>query len=81
MSAGARQADGSYLGDLFRTTGSAFNTQPFPPIGGADVVDVGDMRLHFINGDSATLAYNFNGTSVTKQITRQVFSSPTSACN
>jgi hypothetical protein len=81
MPAGVRQADGSYFGDLYHTTGSAFNTQPFPPIGGADVVDVGDMRLRFTNGNNGTLTYNFNGTSVTKSVTRQVFSSPQSACN
>jgi hypothetical protein len=81
MSAGARQADGSYLGDLYRTRGSAFNTQPFPPIGAGDVTSVGNMRLRFTNGDSGTLTYTYNGATVTKQITRQVFSSPTSACN
>lgn len=81
LPAGVRQADGSYFGDLYRTTGSAFNTQPFPPIGGADVADVGDMRLRFTDGENGTLTYNFAGASVTKQITRQVFAAPTSACN
>ena len=81
MSAGTRQADGSYLGDLYRTTGSAFNANPFPPIGASDVTNVGNMRLRFANGNSGTLTYTFNGTTVTKQITRQEFSSPVSACN
>jgi hypothetical protein len=81
MSAGTRQADGSYLGDLYRTTGSAFNAVPFPPIGAGDVATVGNMRVRFTNGDNGTLTYTYNGVTVTKQITRQVFSSPMSACN
>ena len=39
------------------------------------------MRVRFTNGESGTLTYTYNGTTVTKQITRQVFSSPTSARN
>jgi hypothetical protein len=81
MSAGARQSDGSYLGDLYRTAGSAFSTNPFPPIGASDVTNVGNMRLRFTNGESGTLTYTYNGTTVTKAITRQVFSTPLSACN
>jgi hypothetical protein len=81
MSAGTRQSDGSYLGDLYRTAGSPFNAQPFPPIGASDVTNVGNMRLRFTNGETGTLTYTYNGTTVTKAITRQVFSAPQSACN
>ena len=81
MSAGARQADGSYFGDLYRTTGSPFNTQPFPPIGASDVTAVGNMRLRFADGNNGTLTYTYNGATVTKSVTRQVFSAPLSACN
>jgi hypothetical protein len=81
MPAGTRQGDGSYLGDLYRTTGSAFNTLPFPPIAGSDVTAVGNMRLRFTNGNAGTLTYVYNGTTVTKAITRQEFSTPLSACN
>ena len=77
----SRQADGSYLGDLFRTTGSPFNTQPFPPIGASDISGVGNMRFRFTNGNTGTLTYTYNGTTVTKAITRQEFSTPFSACN
>ncbi len=34
MSDGERQSDGSYSGTLFRTTGPAFNAQPFNPLRG-----------------------------------------------
>ena len=81
MSAGTRQADGSYLGDLYRTNGPAFDAAPFTPIGGSDVTLVGSMRLRFTDGNSGTLTYTYNGTTVTKSITRQVFSTPQSACN
>ena len=81
MSAGQRQADGSYLGDLYRTTGSPFNSIPFVPLAGSDVTLVGTMRLRFTDGNNGTLTYSYNGANVTKSITRQVFSAPVSACN
>jgi len=81
MSGGARQTDGSYLGDLFRTSGSAFNAVPFVPLGAADVTQVGTMRLRFTDGNAGTLTYTNNDVTVTKAITRQEFSTPVSACN
>jgi len=81
MPGGARQADGSFLGDLFRTTGPAFNSQPFTPIGAGNVANVGTMRLVFSDGNTGTLSYTYNGTTVSKAITRQVFSSPAPACS
>lgn len=78
MSAGARQPDGSYMGDLYRTGGPAFNAQPWSPI---SVTRVGSMRLRFSNGENATLEYSVDGASVTKSITRQVFSSPLPLCS
>ena len=80
MSAGTRQADGSYLGDLYRTTGSAFNAAPFTPIGAANVTRVGTMRLVFTTGTSGTLTYSVGSVTVVKAITRQTFSSPLPAC-
>ena len=81
MSGGVRQADGSYLGTLYKTTGSPFDTLPFPPIGAGDLTAVGTMRLRFANGDNGTLTYTYNGATVTKAISRQVFSVPQAACN
>ncbi|MCM2329442.1 MAG: hypothetical protein NDI88_16295, partial [Lysobacter sp.] len=81
LPAGTRQSDGSYLGDLYRTTGSPFNTVPFPPIGDSDITAVGNMRLRFTDGNSGTLTYLYSGATVTKAITRQVFSTPVFACN
>ena len=81
MSDGPRQADGSYLGDLYVTTGPPFNATPFTPIGPGNLTKVGTMRLQFASGTTGTLTYSFNGTTVVKAITRQVFSLPTPLCN
>jgi len=72
-----RQADGSFLGDLYRTTGPVFNTVPWTPIG---VETVGTMRATFVSGASASLAYTVNGAAVTKAIERQVFAAAPSIC-
>jgi sugar lactone lactonase YvrE len=76
----ARQSDGSYTGALLRTTGPAFNANPFTPIGGANVTTVGTMTARFTNGQAGTLTYTVNGSQVTKSITRQTFSSPMPSC-
>jgi hypothetical protein len=80
MSAGLRQADGSWLGDLYRTTGPAFDAQPFAPLAPSDVQRVGTMRLRFSNGENGTLEYSVDGTGVQKAITRQVFGAFPAAC-
>jgi len=80
MSAGQRQADGSYAGELYRTTGPAFNAEPFTPIGAANVTTVGTMRVRFSDGDNGRLDYTYLGAAVSKAITRQVFASPVPRC-
>ncbi|HYC35321.1 MAG TPA: trypsin-like peptidase domain-containing protein [Usitatibacter sp.] len=67
MSDGARQADGSYEGALYRTAGSG-------PFGPATSTEVGRMRIAFQGNNGATLTYSVNGTQVTKALTRQEFS-------
>lgn len=78
MSNGARQGDGSYLGELYKTSGPTFNTTPFT---GVSATTVGTMRVRFTDGNTGTLTYTYNGVTVNKAIQRQVFSSPASACN
>ena len=75
------QPDGSYLGALYRTTGPAFNAQPFTPITGANIATIGTMRFTFSDGISGTLAYTVNGVPVSKSITRLVFSDTVPACS
>lgn len=78
MSGGARQSDGSFVGDLYRTTGPAFNASPWS---GVTVTRVGTMRLRFTNGENGTLEYSVDGVNVAKVITRQVFSTPVPLCS
>ncbi len=80
MTRGERQADGSYLGDLYRTTGPAFDANPFTPIDSANVTKVGTMRLTFTDGQTGWLSYTVGNASVTKWIIRQVFATPVPAC-
>jgi hypothetical protein len=81
MSAGRRQADGSFLGDLYLAThASAFNAQPFVPITDANYRKAGTMRFQFTSGTSGRLTYAIDGATVVKTIQRQVFSTPTPAC-
>jgi hypothetical protein len=81
MSGGVRQTDGSYLGELYQTTGPAFNANPFTPIGPSNVTQVGTMRFTFGSGTNGTLTYTVNGISVTKAITRQVYATTFPACS
>lgn len=73
MSDGERQPDTSYAGTLYRSTGPAFNASPFGPV---SLAPVGTMRLAFTTDSSAELTYTYQGTTVTKAITRQLFSTP-----
>jgi len=71
---GERQADGSYFGQLYRTSGPAFNANPW---GAVTPAEVGTMRFTFGTGShDARLTYTVNGRSVSKVITRQVVKEP-----
>jgi hypothetical protein len=67
----AKQANGSFTGDLLSTTGPAFNASPWTAI---TATKVGTMTSTFAGTTAGTLVYSVNGTSVTKSIQRQVFS-------
>jgi hypothetical protein len=75
----ARQADGSYTGRLFRTTGVAFNL-----ISGAQssqsVTDVGSITFRFSTGEAGVMTYTLDGVAGTKNIVRQVFGSTVNSC-
>jgi serine protease len=80
LSDGVRQSDGSYLGDLYRASGSSFDAPLFTPLAASDVTRVGTMRLRFSDGVTAALDYTVDGIAVSKSITRQVFASPVAEC-
>ena len=70
---------GAYRGTLYRTTGPAFNAQPFDP---AQVVAtaVGPMTLAFTNGNSGTFSWTVDGESGSEAITREIFEPPGTVC-
>jgi lysyl endopeptidase len=74
MSNGDKQTDGSYLGTLYRAIGPAFNAVPWASY---TPTAVGVMRLTFSSSSAGVLTYTVNGISVTKNITRYQFSTPT----
>ena len=76
---------GIYSGDLYRTTGPAFNAAPFNPANVART-PVGSATLTFADGNHATFAYTVQLAGMTmpvaqsKAITRQIFVAPGTAC-
>jgi hypothetical protein len=74
-----KQTDGSFSGDLLRTTGPAFDTVPWTRNTVTNVT-VGTMRVAFSDGATGTLTYSVDGASVTKAIQRQVFGTTQSVC-
>jgi len=81
--AAAKTGFGSYIGQLYRTSGPPFNSVPFSPIGaagGASGSIVGNGGLFFTDGNSGTFYYTLNGAGGVKQITREVFTSPGTVC-
>jgi hypothetical protein len=79
MSDARRTAPNTYAGAVYRTTGPAFNAEPFNP---AQIVvtQVGTATLSFTDGDNGSFSYTVNGISQVKPITRQVFAFPVSTC-
>lgn len=75
MSNGAHQADGSYSGKLYRTSGPPFNADPWS-IAPINYTEVGTMRFVFTGANAGTLSYDVFGVQVTKSITRIVFATP-----
>ncbi len=80
----ARQADGSFSGDLFRLWGTPFHK----PWGGFDLTKVGSASLAFSGQDAGVLSYNYRDTSgfassvarITKPITRYACQGLAASC-
>ena len=70
MSAGKQTSASKFSGDLYKTSGPAFNATPWVP---AVSTPVGTMSLAFTDGNHATLTYSNNGVAVTKAIQRFEF--------
>lgn len=76
---GEQQADGSFSGAIYRTTGSPFNATPWNPANDGNT-QVGTMTLRFSSTTAGTLSYTVNGTAVTKQIVREPFETTLPTC-
>jgi CSLREA domain-containing protein len=73
----ARQADGSFSGALYRTTGPAFNRVPWTSV---SVLPVGAMTLRFPAAGVGALSYTVDGVPIAKIIQKQVFAVPVPKC-
>lgn len=62
-----------YRGELYQTTGPAFDSATFSPAA-VMVTQVGGAILRFSSANAGTFSYTVNGVSRTKAIVRQVFS-------
>lgn len=69
------QGSNTYVGNLVRFTGPAFNASPWLPSQVNSNV-VGTMTLSFANRESLNISYTVNGTLVSKSLTRQTFATP-----
>ncbi len=76
-------APGVYSGNLYQTTGPAFDAVPFLPSNVSEQ-PVGNATFTFADGNDGTFAYTVNTTTgsvtQTKSITQQVFAAPGTAC-
>ena len=76
----ARVAERTYSGELYRTTGPAFDARPFDP-SRVSRIAVGTMTAAFdAGGGSGTVSYTVNGVARSKPISRYVFAAPVTAC-
>ena len=76
----AKSGDGTYSGALYRTTGPAYNAQPWDP-SQVQVTTVGSVSLAFSDASNGTFTAVVDGTTIVKPITREVFMSPPSVCS
>ena len=79
MSDGRLQGNNTYSGALYRTTGPAFSA-PFDA-SRVTYAQVGTATFSFADANNGTVTATINGTSVTKPITRLVYSSPVPTCS
>lgn len=74
-----RTTGNTFSGTLYRTTGPAFDAQPWNAAK-VQVQPVGNATLAFSDAANGTFTATVDGTAITKAITRQVFASPTTVC-
>ena len=78
LSMTASKSNNAYIGTLYQTRGPAFSAVPFSPAAVTRTA-VGSGTLTFSDANNGRFGYVLNGTTQTKEITRQVFG-PLPAC-
>lgn len=76
---GERTAANTWSGTIFQTRGPAFSAEPWDPAQ-VTATPVGTGTLRFTDADNGSFAYNVNGVSQTKAITRQIYATPAATC-
>jgi hypothetical protein len=74
-----RAADGTFTGELYRTSGPSLAAEPWDP----NLVTrtaVGTATLAFTGANAGRFSYTVDGVSGSKPITRQVFATPQTVC-
>src|SRR5262249_42925274 len=79
MSNGTKTANGTYTGDLQRTTGPSFSATPFDP-NAVTRTTVGSATFTFTDANTGTFAYTVTGVPQPKPITRLSSSTPATTC-
>ena len=72
MPSSTRTSEGVYTGALYRTTGPGFAVTPWA--GSVNATTVGSATFTFTDSNNGTFAYEVNGISQSKPITKQAFS-------
>jgi hypothetical protein len=80
MSDGSDTGRNSYQGTLYRTTGPAFNAATFDP-SKVTRTPVGSMSVSVFTVNSLEIRATVDGSSITKSLARQIFSSPVPFCD
>ena len=74
-----RTTGNTFTGPLYRTTGPAFNANPWNPAN-VGVTQVGTATLTFTAANAGTFNYTVNGVMQTKSIVPQAFTTPATVC-
>ncbi len=75
----APRAGNSYTGDIYRTTGPAFNADPFDP-SKVMATKVGSATFSFSDSNTGMFSYTLNGVTQSKNITRELFGTTIPTC-
>ena len=75
----SRNADGTFSGALYRTSGPAFNSATWDA-SRVSATPVGTVTLSFSDGNTGLFSFTVDGVSGSKPITRQLFSTPATVC-